>query len=128
MSKKPTIIVDFDGVIHSYTSPWEGPGVANDQPVPGAIDFLFRAVRDFKVAIVSSRSSYMSGRACMSEYIEKWARIEGHDLNDVQHLFDGLDFPTDKPPAILTIDDRAFCFTGTFPSTAEIKDFKPWNK
>lgn len=125
---KKTIIVDFDGVIHSYTSPWSGPGVAEDPPVPGAIDFLFLAVRDFRVAIVSSRSSTDEGRQCMAEYIEKWARIEGHDVFDVQYLFDNLSFPTDKPPAHLSIDDRAICFTGTFPTVSEIKGFKPWNK
>lgn len=125
---KSTIIVDFDGVIHSYTSKWAGAAVAKDPPVPGAIDFLFRAIRDFKVAIVSSRSSSADGRECMRAYIERWAVAEGHDINDVQCLFDNLDFPIDKPPATLSIDDRAFCFKGVFPTTQEIKEFKPWNK
>lgn len=125
---KSTIIVDFDGVIHSYTSKWAGEGVAKDPPVPGAIDFLFRAIRDFRVAIVSSRSATDAGRQCMQDYIERWALAEGHDLNDVQCLFDNLEFPVDKPPAVLSIDDRAFCFKGTFPTTQEIKEFKPWNK
>ena len=35
-----TILLDFDGVIHSYTSGWKGAGVIPDPPVPGAIDFL----------------------------------------------------------------------------------------
>lgn len=33
--KKGTVVFDFDGVIHSYTSGWQGEGVANDPIVPG---------------------------------------------------------------------------------------------
>ena len=39
-----------------------------------------------------------------------------------------LEFPTKKPAAFLTIDDRAICFDGTFPSKDEMLNFKPWNK
>jgi hypothetical protein len=41
-----------------------------------------------------------------------------------------LRFPTQKPAAFLTIDDRAICFQGSFeqldPET--LLAFKPWNK
>ncbi len=33
--KKGTVVFDFDGVIHSYTSGWQGEGVANDPITPG---------------------------------------------------------------------------------------------
>ena len=36
----PIICVDFDGVIHSYTSGWKGIDVIPDDPVPGAIEWL----------------------------------------------------------------------------------------
>ena len=39
-----------------------------------------------------------------------------------------LQFPTHKPPALLTIDDRAFQFKGEFPALDDIENFKPWNK
>ena len=32
---KGTIVFDFDGVIHSYTSGWKGENVIPDPPVPG---------------------------------------------------------------------------------------------
>jgi hypothetical protein len=39
-----------------------------------------------------------------------------------------LKFPTKKPAAFITIDDRAICFTGEFPDIEFINNFKPWNK
>jgi hypothetical protein len=39
-----------------------------------------------------------------------------------------LSFPLEKPPAFLTIDDRALLFTGTWPDVGKLKAFKPWNK
>ena len=35
MPFKPTIILDFDGVIHSYTSGWQGADVIGDPPWRG---------------------------------------------------------------------------------------------
>lgn len=47
---------------------------------------------------------------------------------DKDHWVDQIQFPTAKPPATLTIDDRVICFKGIFPSIEEIQQFKPWNK
>ena len=41
---------------------------------------------------------------------------------------DAIGFPTKKPAAFLTIDDRCFCFEGHFPTLGDIDDFVPWNK
>ena len=37
-------------------------------------------------------------------------------------------FPLEKPPAMVTIDDRAITFTGEWPDLDDLKAFKPWNK
>jgi hypothetical protein len=42
LTKKGTVVFDFDGVIHSYTSGWQGEGVANDPIVPGMAEELKR--------------------------------------------------------------------------------------
>ena len=39
-----------------------------------------------------------------------------------------ISFPESKPPALVTIDDRAVLFTGVWPDVAELRRFKPWNK
>ena len=37
---KKTVVFDFDGVIHSYTSGWKGATVIPDPPVEGIGDAL----------------------------------------------------------------------------------------
>lgn len=116
--EKPTIIVDFDGVIHSYASGWKGADVIPDPPVPTAFSYLEKYLDHFRVAIVSSRSHQPGGIEAMKQWF-------------VHHGFarvDELEFPSVKPPAILSIDDRALQFRGLFPTVEAIKDFKPWNK
>jgi hypothetical protein len=122
---KPILLVDFDGVIHSYASGWQGPDVANDPPVPGAMAFLEEATKHFVVAIYSSRSSQPGGVECMRDYIKRAAFVDPEMWSDWVGL---LQFPLDKPPAFLTIDDRALTFEGTWPSIEKLKSFKPWNK
>ena len=39
-----------------------------------------------------------------------------------------IQWPKYKPPALVTIDDRALTFTGVWPTMDTLKDFKPWNR
>jgi hypothetical protein len=39
-----------------------------------------------------------------------------------------LRFPTTKPSAMVTLDDRAITFTGTWPDVESLRTFTPWNK
>ena len=133
----PILCVDFDGVLHSYTSGWQGPRNIPDPPVPGAIDWLRSLLTDadcvcamaprfldFNVQIYSSRSRYLGGRRAIRRWLGKQFEAAGH----YPQLVELLKFPTRKPPALLTIDDRAMCFTGQFPTPERIKAFRPWNK
>lgn len=134
--KNPIICVDFDGVIHSYTSGWQGVAVIADPPVDRAIEWLIEHLPvpdaiggSFApkyegpiVQIYSSRSKSWFGRRAM----RKWLIANGLPR---EYIDDGiLKFPVKKPAAFLTIDDRAICFTGEFPSASEMMSFKPWNK
>jgi len=135
MSFNPIICVDFDGVIHSYTSGWKGVSVISDDPVPGAIDWLQEhlpvpdAICAFApkhegpiVQIYSSRSKSWFGRRAMKKWLIK------HGLPQC-YIYDNiLKFPTKKSAAFLTIDDRAICFYGEFPSKEQMISFIPWNK
>ncbi|HUD75132.1 MAG TPA: hypothetical protein VMQ76_08675 [Terracidiphilus sp.] len=125
--------IDFDGVLHSYTSGWKGATTLPDPPVPGAIEWLDSLVedgdsvctmaprfREFDVCIFSSRARYWGARAAMKRWLVKWG-FPKHKLGKIR-------FPLLKPPSHLLIDDRAMQFQGSFPSVAEMLEFKPWNR
>lgn len=120
INKKKILCVDFDGVIHSYSSGWKGGNVVSDPPVPGAIEWLEKASDKYNINIYSSRSNHFDGIQAM----KTWLLDNGLPPNILSDIF----FPTQKPAAYLTIDDRAICFNGVFPSFDEIDNFKPWNK
>ena len=153
---KKILCLDFDGVIHSYTSGWKGPRVIPDPPVPGALEFIAKATVHFQVMIYSSRSGYWFGRLAMKRWlfgqfvqigdpkaddttIQEWYwkllldktgmdpwKYEVH--YGVERLLKKIKFPRKKPPAFIGLDDRVKEFTGIFPNVEELKEFKPWNK
>ena len=118
---KPTLCLDFDGVLHSYKSGWQGAGVVSDPPVPGAIAFLREVVKHFTVAVHSSRSHEPGGITAMRSW------LIAHSAGDPDYINQIL-FPSHKPSAFVTLDDRALTFDGTWPSIETLKEFKPWNK
>lgn len=134
---KPILVLDFDGVLHSYTSGWEGATTITDPPTPGMVPFLRRAVDVFDVQILSSRSKEPGGIEAMRKWltyqIEYYYDCVFHigpqtDFDSAQLIITSIKFPTEKPAAFLTIDDRAVCFDGTWPKVETLLEFKPWNK
>ncbi len=113
---KPILVLDFDGVLHSYRSGWKGPAIIPDPPVDGAREFCECALDYFKIWIVSSRCSQPGG----VQAIVNWL---------TEHKFPmGISVSTDgmKPAAFVTLDDRAITFNGTWPDIQELIQFKPW--
>jgi hypothetical protein len=117
---KKTIVVDFDGVLHSYASGWKGATVVTDAPVEGALDWLAAAVERFDVAIYSSRSREKGGIEAMRD----WLAREGL----AERVLDQLKFPRTKVPAHVYIDDRGWRFEGTFPALDVLDELEPWFK
>lgn len=134
--KKPILCVDFDGVIHAYTSPWVDEVTIADGPVPGALQWLWRAVEFFDVRIYSSRSKVPAARRAMLEWMIRYSIQEfgvGHPMAlDNPGGAYPITFADEKPPAFLTIDDRALTFEGDWSDPAMdpgfLLTFKPWNK
>lgn len=136
MEHQKIICCDFDGVLHSYVSGWKGARIVADAPVPGAIEWLTHFLEyycdvpdsiaamtppgEFKFCIYSSRSKQWGGQKAM----KKWLVLWGLD----RRYLKVISFPITKPSAWITIDDRAICFTGTFPTVDELRNFTPWNK
>ena len=113
----PTVVFDFDGVIHSYKSPWVNEYTIPDEPVPG-IKKAINEIGDagYRIVVVSTRCKTERGMAAI------WAWLEEHKI----HVDDVC---MEKPAAICYIDDRAICFDG-HPETLleKISNFKPWNR
>ena len=114
MSKK-TVVFDFDGVIHSYTSGWQGVTVAADSVVPGIKESIDELRADgYEVVVVSTRCASPDGMETVRNYLLN---------NDI--VVD--DIRMEKPPAICYIDDRAICFDGHAETLAEkVRTFKTW--
>jgi hypothetical protein len=129
---KQILGLDFDGVIHSYVSGWQGENVIPDPPVSGAIEALLSYMEHFTVCIYSSRFKTISA----TEVVRLWLIKHGvpETLLSIREYASLGTSPTSinlcmfKPPAFLTIDDRAVTFDGTFPAAEVIKAFKPWYK
>lgn len=114
---KPILCLDFDGVIHSYENGWQ-EGVIYGTLTPGFKEWVEKAKNLFKLVIYSSRSKTLDGIVAM----KKWLNLQG--INP-----DYFEFASEKPPAFLTIDDRAIQFRGNWLvlDPRELREFKPWN-
>jgi len=143
--KRRLICVDFDGVLHAYTSGWRGVATIPDKPVPGAMAWLVDIIDVVDVAIYSTRSASWRGRRAMRSWLEDylaqymWSRIpeaNGARSNRawefVVHRARSIarrrvQWPKTKPPAWLTLDDRCMRFRGIFPTDQQLLSFRPWN-
>lgn len=132
---KRLLCLDFDGVLHSYTSGWQGAGVVRDPPVPGAMQFLGAVFEDqrFNVAIYSSRSKNLLGRYAMKRWLSlnlllafgNRASPRSWDLL-ADDIYDWVQWPWFKPAAFVTLDDRAMRFRGSWPALATLDTFEPY--
>jgi len=124
---KPILSIDFDGVIHSYSSGWQD-GTLYDGVTDGFFDWAQEAAKHFRLIIYSSRSKSAQGIEEMKQWLSahdsKWREAHGGRA-DIE-----FEFASEKPPAFLTIDDRALTFTGNWLdfSPEILLKFKPWNK
>ena len=114
-----TVVFDFDGVIHSYTSGWKGETNIPDTPVPGIQEAL-KEIHDagYEVVVVSARCKTVLGRMAIENWLDMYGMTQEVDK-----------VCKEKPPAIAYIDDRAICFDG-HPETLlkKIQNFQPWYK
>lgn len=106
----PTILVDFDGVIHKYSNGWFD-GTAYDVPFDGAKDALEEIeAMGYTVVIFSTRD-----RDQIREYLRRYN-------------FEPYEVTNEKRPAIAIIDDRAIRFIQWSQAIQDLKTFYPLNR
>ena len=101
-----TICLDFDGVVHSYDTGWQGEATIPDPPIHGVDKAIARLKKDYRVVIYSARCRSEEGRAAISNWLAKH-RIEVDEVCE------------NKPPAFVYVDDRAIEFRGDWAQTIE---------
>jgi len=126
---KPILCIDFDGVIHSYGYGWQS-GKIYGTIVPGFFKWLGNTQEHFKPVIYSSRSGNQKLKNEMMEWFHDECMFATNQ--PPQFFCPGLEFADKKPPAFLTIDDRAIQFKGDWEAselTVEaLLNFKPWTR
>ena len=110
-----TIVLDFDGVIHSYKSGWKGIENIPDAPVDGIKEAISNIRKSgYEVVVVSTRCETNAGMRAINKYLLD---------NDI--VVDRI--CREKPPALVYIDDRAICFDGNSETLLDkINTFSPW--
>jgi hypothetical protein len=106
-------------------------GSIYDRAVPGFLDWAEQAKKHFKLVIYSSRSKDSAGLRAMMEWMIGQLFVWGQKRDRPDDLWLGdFEFASEKPPAWLTIDDRAICFQGDWSAPElqpeAMKAFKPW--
>lgn len=114
---KQSIGLDFDGVVHSYTSGWQGYDVIPDPPTLGVKEAIREMRKTHNVIIYSCRACEPEGRDAIEVYLAKYG-IEVDGITDR------------KPVAEFIVDDRAVTFHGDWAGILRIfhAGFIPWNK
>lgn len=122
-TSKPILLLDFDGVVHSYTSGWQGATNIPDRPTEGFWEWAEAASQHFDLQIYSSRSSQPGGIEAMAAWL-----VDNRPRNRAREV--SFAFPTTKPAAFLTIDDRCLRFTGSWRDLPihMLLEFRPWNR
>lgn len=125
------LVVDFDGVIHAYTSPWTVAEEITDGPVEGAFDWIRQMhAEGVKIQIFTARLSHepfgvdQRDPVAVTASLMDWFLSHGLEKEHVRLL----QFTRGKPHATLYIDDRASRFRGRFPSVEDIRGHRQWNK
>lgn len=126
---KPTICIDFDGVVHSYEHGWRN-GEIYGTVTKGFFEWAQKMKDHFTLVIYSSRSKDIDDRGNMYRWFrDRWNEWMRASQNVTLHI-DDFTFAHEKPSAFITIDDRCICFDGDWSkiTVESIFNFKPWNK
>ena len=128
--RRRRIALDWDGVIHSYTTKWAGADIIPDPPVDGMLEWLADNYRRYELIIFSTRNHQEGAIDAMTDWMYRNFRELCYPADEVMRIISSIEFHKGegKPICEIFVDDRAYQFNGTMPSESYIAEFKPWNK
>lgn len=114
--RKPTLLIDFDGVIHRYSKGWHD-GSIYDPPTEGFVEWAKEAQTTFRLVVFSTRCATEEGKVAIQEWFLK------HKINI------DMEFSYEKIPAWAIIDDRALTFDGDWGlfKSFNLRTFRSWS-
>jgi hypothetical protein len=130
---KPILCIDFDNTIREYNLGWKN-GELYGNVLPEFFKWAEKAKEKFQLVVYSSRSKDEKLRKEMIGYMYDQLTIyHGGYAPVMEELsINDFEFYAEKPPAFLTIDDRAITFQGDWTANdlqpEELIKFKPWDK
>jgi hypothetical protein len=122
---KPIILLSFDGVVRT----------SEESVTEGFFEWAAEANKQFALMIHSPRSNTEEGIAEMKNWLQTHIIAWRHDRmernsGNATALFE-FQFPSERPAAFLTIDDRTIPFTGRWGdprlSPDALVKFIPWH-
>ena len=125
-NNKPILVLDFDGVVTR-----DGDG-----PTEGFFEWAVEANKYFKLVIHSHKSrDSEEGADWMQDWLQthviSWRHSQLERNSALATALLEFDFPTHRPDAFLTIDDRAITFTGRWNAPnlrpEALSQFLPWH-
>lgn len=129
--RKPILCIDFDATIHKYRKGWQN-GEIYDDVTDGFFEWAMEARLHFALVIYSSRSKTLEGRQAMAAWLQAQAEAYYGDEIVATDCARSFEFAHEKPPAFLTIDDRAIAFKGDWLagelSPAVMMNYRTWTQ
>lgn len=117
MGKTKNISVDFDGVVHEYTTTFTDYLIIPDPPIVGAFSFLMSLQEQgYNVIIQTARAIDDLAVQAIRDWFLEW----GYSPK----LLSEIEITKEKPYAFMYIDDRAFHFNGKWPTDSTIKQWE----
>ena len=109
---RPRLLLDFDGVLHTYTG-WNGGQL--ESPLTKARHACMLLAEQFELVCFTARANSPEGQALVEAWLARW----GFPIKRVTAM---------KEAAVLCVDDRAICFEGEWNDTllARIRAFHPY--
>lgn len=116
---KKIIVLDFDGVIHSYKNRWINEKVIPDPPVDGVKEAIEKLRKKYRVFVKSVRCMMSdAGLEAVKAYLDKHGIVVDSVVKEIPRN------------ASLLVDDRVLTFSGDWSDgfLEQIDNFKPWNR